>query len=90
MQRLANHVHQPDHFGTLEDVANGVDVLAAGLHLFGLTFPEQTHSASNVADVQRLIVLVEHQNPFPDEYSIMSTHCKSPFLLNGNLHRTVT
>ena len=70
MQWLANHVHQADNLGTLEDVGNRMDVLLAGLNLFGLAFSEQTHCASDVADVERLIVLVQNQNPLPNENSV--------------------
>ena len=63
--RTLDHVDEPDHVGPFENVGDRVDVLPAVLHRLRLALADELHRPANVADVQRLVVLIEHQYRCP-------------------------
>ena len=57
-----HHIDQSDHRGSGEQIGHTSNVAAPILYEFGLPSPYQRQRASHVANVQRLVVLVQHQN----------------------------
>ncbi len=62
MQRALHEVDQPDHRGLGEQGVRAVKVATALLQGFGLAAAQQRHRSPNVADIERLVVLIENQN----------------------------
>ncbi len=61
LKRTLNHVDKPDYIGAFEKIGNGVDVLPAVLYRLRLAFADELHRPANIADVQWLVILIEHQ-----------------------------
>ena len=57
-----HHVDKANYRRRREQIRNALDVAATIDYELRLASPDQNHSASHIADVERLIVLVEHQN----------------------------
>ena len=56
--RSANEVDKPDDGGDFEEQRGAVEITAAVLDDLGFTAIDQNESAPDVADVQRLVVLI--------------------------------
>ena len=57
-----HHVDKADYGRRREYIRNALDVAATINYELRLAPPDQNHCASHIADVERLIILVEHQN----------------------------
>ena len=63
VQRPTNHIHQPNNLRTFKHPRHAVDILHSVLNRLGLALTKQRNRSPHVADVKRLIVLVQHQHP---------------------------
>lgn len=87
LKRTLDHVNEPDHVGPLENVGDGIDVFAAVLDRLRLSLADELHRPANIADIEGLVVLIEHQYWRSRAFAHLVTGCGCYSVMRFDLGR---